>query len=46
MKSLVAKLITASGYDSVNHFVGVLTNTLNWGLLPTDNTRSSRSTFA
>lgn len=24
---------------------GVLTNTLNWGLLPTDNTRSSRSTF-
>jgi hypothetical protein len=27
-------------------YKGVLTNTLNWGLLPTDNTRSSRSTFA
>ena len=27
-------------------YKGVFSNTLNWGLLPTDNTRSSRSTFA
>jgi hypothetical protein len=43
--------VNATDIDSslgrpIYSYKGVLTNTLNWGLLPTDNTRSSRSTFA
>ncbi len=42
--------VNATDIDSslgrpIYSYKGVFTNTLNWGLLPTDNTRSSRSTF-
>jgi hypothetical protein len=43
--------VNATDIDSslgrpIYSYKGVFSNTLNWGLLPTDNTRSSRSTFA
>jgi hypothetical protein len=43
--------LDASDIDSslgrpIYSYRGVFSNTLNWALLPTDNTRSSRSTFA
>ena len=44
------RFVNATDIDSslgrpIYSYKGVFSNTLNWGLLPTDNTRSGRSTF-